>query len=165
MIIFAKHFIFVSQGICFDKTKQNSGVRGSHPEVLCKNLFFAKFTEKQLFERIFLNKVACLSPATLLKKRLWHRCFPMNFAKFLGTPILTERLWWLLLWCVVTYFTKHEDCNLCKFNFKFSFIFTLLPCREAFKTHFFHFKLIHSCSWIHIILLCHYLPVHSHHNF
>ena len=24
--------------------------------------------------------------ATLLKKRLWHRCFPMNFAKFLGTP-------------------------------------------------------------------------------
>ena len=21
-------------------------------------------------------------PATLLKKRLWHRCFPVNFAKF-----------------------------------------------------------------------------------
>ena len=25
-------------------------------------------------------------PATLLKKRLWHRCFPVNFAKFLITP-------------------------------------------------------------------------------
>ena len=24
-----------------------------------------------------------LRPATLLKKRLWHRCFPVNFAKFL----------------------------------------------------------------------------------
>ena len=24
-------------------------------------------------------------PATLLKKRLWHRCFPANFAKFLRT--------------------------------------------------------------------------------
>ena len=24
-------------------------------------------------------------PATLLKKRFWHRCFPVNFAKFLGT--------------------------------------------------------------------------------
>ena len=24
--------------------------------------------------------------ATLLKKRLWHRCFPVNFAKFLRTP-------------------------------------------------------------------------------
>ena len=25
-------------------------------------------------------------PATLLKKRLWHRCFPVNFPKFLRTP-------------------------------------------------------------------------------
>ena len=24
-----------------------------------------------------------LRPATLLKKRLWHRCFPVNFVKFL----------------------------------------------------------------------------------
>ena len=31
-------------------------------------------------------------PATLLKKRLWHRCFPVNFAKFLRTPFLTEHL-------------------------------------------------------------------------
>ena len=36
----------------------------------------------------FLNKVAGLSPATLLKKRLWHRCFPLNFAKFSRTPFL-----------------------------------------------------------------------------
>ena len=27
-------------------------------------------------------------PPTLLKKRLWHRCFPVNFAKFLRTPLL-----------------------------------------------------------------------------
>ena len=114
MTIFAKHFVFASQGICLDKTKQNPGVRSSHPEVLCKNLFFAKFTGKQLFERIFLNKVAGLRPPTLLKKRLWHRCFLMNFAKFLRILILTERLWWLLLWCIVIYFTKYEDCNLCK---------------------------------------------------
>ena len=36
-------------------------------------------------------------PATLLKKRLWHWCFPVNFAKFLRTPFLTKYLWWLLL--------------------------------------------------------------------
>ena len=36
-------------------------------------------------------------PATLLKKRLLHRCFPVNFAKFLRTPFFTEYLWWLLL--------------------------------------------------------------------
>ena len=40
----------------------------------------------------FLNKVA-----TLLKKRLWHRFFPVNFAKFPRTLFLTEHLRWLLL--------------------------------------------------------------------
>ena len=29
-----------------------------------------------------------LRPATLLKKRLWHRCFLVNFAKFLRTLFL-----------------------------------------------------------------------------
>ena len=36
-------------------------------------------------------------PATLLEQRLLHRCFPVNFAKFLRTPFFTEHLWWLLL--------------------------------------------------------------------
>ena len=43
------------------------------------------------------NKVADLRPATLLKKRLWHRCFPVNFANFLRTPLFAEHLSWLLL--------------------------------------------------------------------
>ena len=30
-----------------------------------------------------------------IKKRLWHRCFSVNFAKFLRTPFLTEHLRWL----------------------------------------------------------------------
>ena len=30
---------------------------------------------------------------TLLKKRLWHRCFPVNFAKFLRKPFFIEHLW------------------------------------------------------------------------
>ena len=33
---------------------------------------------------------ANLRPATLLTKRLWHRCFPVNFAKFLRTPFLQK---------------------------------------------------------------------------
>ena len=37
------------------------------------------------------------APAALLKKRLWHSCFPVNSAKFLRTPLFTEHLWWLLL--------------------------------------------------------------------
>ena len=31
-------------------------------------------------------KISCLRSSTLLKKRLWHKCFPVNFAKFLRTP-------------------------------------------------------------------------------
>ena len=33
-----------------------------------------------------------LRPATLFKKRLWHRCFPVNFAEFLRTTFLTKHL-------------------------------------------------------------------------
>ena len=44
---------------------------------------FAKFTGKYLCQSLFFNKVADLRPATLLKKRLWPRCFPVNFVKFL----------------------------------------------------------------------------------
>ena len=44
---------------------------------------FAKFTGKNLCQSLFFNKVAGLRPATLFKKRLRHRCFQVNFAKFL----------------------------------------------------------------------------------
>ena len=73
----------------------------SLPEVFCKKCVlrnFAKFTGKHLCQSLFFNKVAGLTPATLLKKRLWHRCFPVNFAKFLETPFIIEHLWWLLLY-------------------------------------------------------------------
>ena len=42
----------------------------------------------------FLNS---LRPATLLKKRPWHRCFPVNFKKFLRTPFLQNTTGRLLL--------------------------------------------------------------------
>ena len=72
----------------------------SRLEVFCKkgvlrNL--AKFTGKHLCQRLFFNKVAGLRLATLLKNSLWHRCFPVNFAKFLRTSFFTEHLRWLLL--------------------------------------------------------------------
>ena len=49
---------------------------------------FVKFTEKKLYQSLFFNEVTSLRPATLLKNRLWHRCFPVIFTKFLRTPIL-----------------------------------------------------------------------------
>ena len=47
---------------------------------------FTKWTGKHLCQSLFFNKVAGLRSATLLKKRLWLRCFHVNFAKFLRTP-------------------------------------------------------------------------------
>ena len=64
--------------------------RSSLPEVFYKEGVlkdFAKFTLKQLRQSLFFNKVA-----TLLKRRLWHRCFPMNFTKLLRTRFLKEHL-------------------------------------------------------------------------
>ena len=52
---------------------------------------FAKFTGKHPCQSLFLNKVTGLRAATLLKKRLWHRCFPVNFVKFLRTPFLQKQ--------------------------------------------------------------------------
>ena len=49
---------------------------------------FAKFLGKHLCQSVFFSKVAALRPATLLQQRLWHRCFPVNFAKFLRIPFL-----------------------------------------------------------------------------
>ena len=55
----------------------------------------AKFIGKHLCHSLFFNKVAVLRPATLLKKRLWRRCFPVNFAKFLRTPRSVNNCFWL----------------------------------------------------------------------
>ena len=54
---------------------------------------FAKLTGKYLCQTLNFNKVAGLRAATLLRKRLWHRCFPVVFVKFLRTPFCTEHLW------------------------------------------------------------------------
>ena len=59
-----------------------------------------QFTEKHLCQSLIFNKVAGPRPATLLNKRLWHRCFPVNFMKFLRAPFYIEHLWWLLLGCL-----------------------------------------------------------------
>ena len=78
----------------------SKNVRSSRPEVLCKKDVlrnFTKFTGKHLRQSLVYNKVADLRSVTLLKKRLWHRCFPVNFVKFLRTPFFIEHLWWLLL--------------------------------------------------------------------
>ena len=51
------------------------------------------FIGKQQCQSLFFNKSAGLRPATLLKKSLWHRYFPVNFVTFPGTLFFTEHFW------------------------------------------------------------------------
>ena len=107
---FEQTFIFVSSKVPFAKLwcevfLQNSfqkcrsihsqmSFRSSCPEVFCKKGVLRnlpKFTGKHPCQCLFINKVA--GPSL----NLWHRCFPVNFVKFLRTSFLTEPFWWLLL--------------------------------------------------------------------
>ena len=58
---------------------QNSRPKVFYRKGVLRN--FAKFTGKHLWQSLFFNKVAVLRAATLLKNTLWHRRFPVNFAK------------------------------------------------------------------------------------
>ena len=63
----------------------------------------------------FLNKVAGLVwPAALWKKRLWHRCFPVNVAKFLRTSFLQITSARLLLFFLkmILIFKLRATCKL-----------------------------------------------------
>ena len=60
---------------------------------ICVLKGFVKFIGKHLYQSSSFNKVEGLRPTTLLKKRHWDRCFPVNFAKMntfcLRTPLVT----------------------------------------------------------------------------
>ena len=80
--------------IC-SKRKVKNTARGA----VCKKVFLevSKIHRKRPAPESLFNKVASLRPATLLKKRLWHRCFPVTFVKFLTTPFLQNTSGRLLL--------------------------------------------------------------------
>ena len=68
----------------------------------CKlNVRGAFRTQSSIYDGVFFEKIGNgQKPATLLKKWLWHRCFPVNFAKFLN---------------ITLYWTPLDDCFCDKF--------------------------------------------------
>ena len=128
-------------------------MRSSRPEMFCKKGVlrnFAKLTGKHLWARVsflvncrpkawnFIKKET-LRPATLLKKRLWYRCFPVNFAEFLRTPFLTEYIRWLLL-----YFPRYRFLNWQNAKYE-TFLSKLYGLTSEFSKH----KACHSGVPIH----------------
>ena len=86
--------------ICF------SSLTLSRTSSSCSQMFFKIVVLKNI--AIFKGKRQCWSPFLIklqawmktyhfIKKRLQHRCFPVNIRKFLITSFFTEHLWWLLL--------------------------------------------------------------------
>ena len=72
---------------CFSLNK--SIIRNSRPELFCKKGVLknvAKFTGTPVLESF------------LLEKKLRHRCFPVNCAKFLRISIFIKHLRWLILY-------------------------------------------------------------------
>ena len=63
-------------------------------------------------EKVFLKNSQNSRPPALLKMRLWHRCFPVNFAKFLRTPFLQNTSGWLLLFILSHIFVSKFDLVL-----------------------------------------------------
>ena len=108
------------QFVCakIDKTQKQP------PEVFCKK----KYSEK-------IRKIhrKTLRPATLLKKRLWYRCFPVTFAKFLGIPILQNTSGQLLLK------TKSRSLQNSSWKIEITFlmIFVVFSCGRLLPTLFY----------------------------
>ena len=69
--------------------------RSSCWEVFCKKLFLeiCQNLQENTCGRVSFS----IKLQALLKKRLWRRCFPVNFAKFLRITFLIEHLRWLFL--------------------------------------------------------------------
>ena len=59
----------------------------------------------------FFNKVAGLRSATLLKKRLWHRCFPVNFKLFIYNIFFSFILVFLTSFFVIVSYLEVAACR------------------------------------------------------
>ena len=89
--------------------------------------------------KFLFNKVAGLQVCIFIKKRLQHRCFPVNIARFLRTPILffcnsaietTNNVIYILaenfifsfsIYKIFSYLLSFANFSSTKFEFAFSF--------------------------------------------
>ena len=111
---------------------------------------FTKFTGKHLCQSLFFNKVAVLSTSTLLKKRPWHSCFPVNFEKFLRTPFLTKHLRWLHL--KMRFFTSFHCTKKWSFRSRISSVNVTKSGLVTFTPEILNGKLHFLCTvWYNMI--------------
>ena len=99
-----------------------------------------------VLESLF-DKVAVLQPINFIKKRLQHRCFPVNIEKFLKTSILKNICKWLLL-LQSSYHRKITICNIV--------LISSVRAKIAQETYLcnvqttFHGEIIYNFAWIYL---------------
>ena len=104
---------------------------------------FAKFTEKNLCQSSFFNKVAGLRSATLLKKRLCHKCFPVNFVKFLTLCVPRTYIYVLAVLCTQPVYIDLERIN--------DFIY-VIRCQKKIARHAKNTFFIEHPQWLLLIV-------------
>ena len=105
-----KAMVSLGTGLCINSRFRSSHQRCSVRKGVRRN--FTKFTGKHLCQSLFFDKVAGMRSATFLKNRLWQRCFPVSFVKFLSTPFSQNTSWRLLLPFIPQYFSLIFDLNV-----------------------------------------------------
>ena len=96
---FRKSYIFLRSVNYFCKSfhrRSLTGFRSSHWRYSIKKVFL-RISQNSLENTCARASFFSLRSATLLKKRLWHRCFHVSFGKVLRIRFFKEHLQWLLL--------------------------------------------------------------------
>ena len=103
----AQKYCHTTNGMFIFLTRNQKNIKRGDTEAVARRcsvkkvfLDISQNSQENTYVKVsFLIKLQAsgLRPATLLKKRLWRRCFPVNLAKFLRTTFLIEPLRWLLL--------------------------------------------------------------------
>ena len=109
--------------------------------------------------RVFAKIVDCISPLAIFAKH-----FILFVSKVYEYTLI--KLNKILVCCHL--FHKKLGLQFLQIYFQIQFYLHIITLTWDFnqnlKTRVFCFKLIHPCSWIHIILASHYLTVQTHHN-
>ena len=97
-----------------------------------------------------------LGACNVIKTRLWHRCFPMNFVKFLTNTFFKEHLRWLLLTISFLIFPRgivreHFDMTWFDFHLHYSYFVRSFMSRRCNGVFEFFYSL---CQTVALQQLC-----------
>ena len=108
-----------SQLLFFHKLSSGGGLWERFSQTFCKIYWKTPVPDSLFKQSLFFCKKRV---KTLVKKRLWHRCFPVNCANFQRTPLFTKHLRWLLQFFL--FFQKHVTLKMSILLLWFNIAFT-----------------------------------------